>query len=248
MVNSVLRRIWRKLYFNFCVHYKPVPTLRLGSEYGGWTIPADIIDSQSICYLAGAGLDISFDLELASHYKCQVHVFDPTPRAEQHYQDLKEHVDSSRMMRYKEGIYSISKEDFKYVSYHSLGLWDKDDVVKFYFPKNREHVSHSVVNLQQTDEFFEAKVVTLKSAMSQLNHSTIDLLKLNIAGAEYEVIPTVLDSQTEIPIFCVRYEELHHAKDLGFMNRIHRSMKMVKNAGYKIVAIDSCYNITFLKS
>lgn len=247
MVNSVIRRIWRKLYFNFCIHYKPVPVVLLGSEYGGWTIPAEKVDNQSVCYLVGAGLDISFDLELASQYKCQVHIFDPSPRALAHFNELKEHVDSARMMRFKEGIYSITKEDFELVNFHPFGLWVRDEVVKFFMARNPEHAICSVINLHQTAECFDGEVVTIKTAMSRLGHSRIDLLKLNIAGAEYDVLTDLINNNIEISLLCVRYEEFHHAKDLGFIGRINRSIKQLKVAGYRVIAVDSYYNITFIK-
>lgn len=112
MFNTFTRRILRMFYFKICVKYKPKPTIRLGSEYGGWNIPSHFLTSSSVCYLVGAGLDISFDLEVASQFKSQVHIFDPTPRAYEHYLELKKHVDNSSSMLYKEGRYSICNSDF----------------------------------------------------------------------------------------------------------------------------------------
>jgi hypothetical protein len=37
---------------------------RLGSDYGGWYVPIDRLAPHSICYLAGVGEDITFDLAL----------------------------------------------------------------------------------------------------------------------------------------------------------------------------------------
>src|SRR5690349_20031148 len=63
--------------------------LRLGSQYGGWLIPADLrLGDTSVSYLAGAGEDISFDCALASKFHCQVRIFDPTPRAVQDFEQL----------------------------------------------------------------------------------------------------------------------------------------------------------------
>ena len=55
--------------------------ITIGTEYGGWTIPANYLTESSICYLAGAGEDISFDVGIVEKYGCQVLLFDPTPRA-----------------------------------------------------------------------------------------------------------------------------------------------------------------------
>ena len=55
-----------------------------GTRYRGWVIPITLLARDAICYCAGVGEDISFDLELAKRFKCQVFAFDPTPRAIEH--------------------------------------------------------------------------------------------------------------------------------------------------------------------
>src|SRR3982751_577839 len=60
----------------------------IGSGYGGWTIPVGLLDSSSVCYCAGVGTDVSFDLGLIERYGCDVFAFDPTPAAVDHVQQL----------------------------------------------------------------------------------------------------------------------------------------------------------------
>src|SRR5690606_25746429 len=55
---------------------------KLGTRYGGWYVPSDLLNAQSICYCIGAGEDISFDIELINRFDCHVYTFDPTPRAQ----------------------------------------------------------------------------------------------------------------------------------------------------------------------
>ena len=43
---------------------------KLGTSYGGWIVPTDMINKDAICYCAGAGEDISFDCILAEQYDC----------------------------------------------------------------------------------------------------------------------------------------------------------------------------------
>src|SRR5438309_1074360 len=57
------------------------PTVRLGSEYGGWTIRPDRLESSSIVYSFGVGEDVSFDLALIARFGATIHAFDPTPRS-----------------------------------------------------------------------------------------------------------------------------------------------------------------------
>jgi hypothetical protein len=71
--------------------------LRLGTDYGGWIIPADSgLSTKSICYSAGAGEDISFDCALVERFHCQVRIIDPTPRAIQHFKALGRAVNSGK--------------------------------------------------------------------------------------------------------------------------------------------------------
>lgn len=36
----------------------------IGTKYGGWVIPVNLLNENSICYCVGCGEDISFDLGL----------------------------------------------------------------------------------------------------------------------------------------------------------------------------------------
>lgn len=54
---------------------------KYGSQYGGWVVPVGILDHSSVCYCAGVGEDVSFDLALIKKFGCEVLAFDPTPRA-----------------------------------------------------------------------------------------------------------------------------------------------------------------------
>jgi hypothetical protein len=59
----------------------PADLTRIGTAYGGWSIPAGAISRDSVCYLAGLGEDASFDLSLIESFGCTVHAFDPVPEA-----------------------------------------------------------------------------------------------------------------------------------------------------------------------
>ena len=100
--------------------------IRLGTPYGGWVIPKGLIKASSICYDFGAGEDISFSTEIVNNFKCNVHIFDPTPKAIEHFNDLKSRtllrepmpVNNSRTI-----IYKISPKDIKKLHFHEYGIW-----------------------------------------------------------------------------------------------------------------------------
>ena len=146
--------------------------IKIGSDYGGWVVPQTLLNQDSICYCGGCGEDISFDLGLIERFNCQVYGFDPTPRAIAYVNDKIQGVDA----------------------YHffPLGLWNQKDTLKFYVPQNESHVSHSLVNLQKTEDYLEVEVERLRVLMERCGHSQLTLLKIDIEGAEYEVLKTIL--------------------------------------------------------
>ena len=74
------------------------------------------MNENSVCYLAGAGEDISFDTLIAEKYHCNVFIFDPTPRAKKHYDELIDKISKDEKMVIpgtQSEIYTVSKENAK---------------------------------------------------------------------------------------------------------------------------------------
>lgn len=140
---------------------------------------------------------MSFDLELIARVGCQVWAFDPTPRA----------------------IAFVSRLDEPSLHFHPCALWSSDVALPFFVPADERHVSHSLVNLGKTSDSIEVPCRSLPSIMQELGHERIDLLKLDIEGAEYEVLGSLGDLRPRI--LCV---ELHRTVDLSTMLSLVRSL------------------------
>ncbi|BAZ51609.1 methyltransferase FkbM [Nostoc sp. NIES-4103] len=203
--------------------------LHIGSVYGGWVVPQNLLNAESICYCVGCGEDITFDLGLIEKFDCHVYGFDPTPRA----------------------IKYVKKHTAQNEQYHffDIGLWDQEEKLRFYAPKNQDHVSHSALNLQQTEEFFEAKVDRLANIMQKNGHKHIDLLKLDIEGAEYKVVNSIIEDKLDIKILCIEYDEANNALNPDYKNRIKQSVASLVDFGYSIVYTQANQpgNFTFIK-
>jgi len=226
------------------VHRAPRPLIKLGTDYGGWTIPVTLLGKDSICYLAGAGTDISFDTTLARRLGCPIWIFDPTPRSQQHFDDLiKAAAEHKTFYVYPEIPYDIDAASARLLHFIPIGLWSRTDMVKFFAPKNETHVSHSISNLQDTDHYFEAKVQRLRDIMQARGHQRLDLLKLDIEGAEFEVLDTILADGIDITLLCV---EFHPDKD-GSKARIQSTLDKLADHGFRIIARDEM-DFTFLKT
>jgi len=225
--------------------------IRLGTDYGGWVVPDATLNEDSICYCAGAGEDISFDVAVAERYGSDIVIMDPTPRAGEHFQALKSHVSTGKQMPINHDSsthYSIEKETLEKLDFHPIGLWEKSKKLKFYQPKDPKHVSHSALNLQRTKDYFEAPVKRLSEVMTELGHRSLDLLKLDVEGAEYHVLRSIVEDQIEIGIICVEFDEVHHPLDTDYATRIKKSLVQLLEKGYRIICVDSPGNYTFISN
>ncbi len=194
---------------------------KIGSDYGGWIVPTALIRSDWICYSGGVGEDITFDLGLIERFGCSVFAFDPTPRAIAFV-----------------GATAADEPRFHFLP---VGLWSEEAALRFYAPRDRSHVSYSVVNLQGTDEYFEAPCRSLRSLMAELGHGSIDLLKIDIEGAEHRVIRSMLSAGLRPTVLCTEIDQ--PVNPLRFWTTVRR----VLFAGYTLVAVDG-WNFTFVRS
>lgn len=230
--------------------YAEAQLVRLGTDYGGWLIPVDHgLDANSICYLAGAGEDISFDCALASRFHCAVRIIDPTPRAVEHFRQLGEAVRAGRCFPVNNSttdFYDITPMDFARLSFLLVGLADKDVELKFFLPKNPAHVSCSMVNLQKTEDYFTAQCHRLATVIAQQGDTMIDLLKMDIEGAEYTVIRDMVKSALFPRILLIEFDEAHTPLDGDAGSRIGESIRHLVRAGMRCVAIEGS-NATFVR-
>jgi FkbM family methyltransferase len=224
--------------------------LRLGTSYGGWNIPGKAdLSGDSTVYCAGAGEDISFDCSLAERFHCWVRIIDPTPRALQHFKNLEKAVMSGQRLPINNNpdeCYTIGPEDFGRLKFLPVGIADRDAELKFYFPRNPAHVSCSAVNLQRTEEFFTAKCFRLSSIMSQLGDRSLDMLKMDIEGAEYSVIEDLVTSRLLPRLLLIEFDEIHTPLDNGAGERIKQHIDLLHRAGMKCVVIEGS-NATFVR-
>jgi len=193
--------------------------VRLGSDYGGWWVPAADVKPDVVAYCAGAGEDITFDLAL--HVAgCRVTTFDPTPRAIAHVEAV-----------------APSDDRFRFLP---VGWWSQKDTLRFYAPRDPAHVSHSALNLQATQDYFEAPVNTVAALMRELGDTRVDLIKMDIEGAEYEVIDSLLRDGPLPRTLCVEFDQ---PKPL---RRTFKAVARLRAAGYDLVKMDR-WNYTFTR-
>lgn len=190
------------LRFARMIELTPCPGLvRLGSGYGGYVVPGKAIESGWACVSAGLGEDVTFELELGRRHGCTVHAFDPVPQAIRHVEPIAEREPQLVL--------------------HPYGLWTSDSMQRFYEPSERGHVSHSISNLQQTGEFVELECRSIRSALREAGLDRLDLLKLDIEGAEYAVLPDVFAEGLSPQVICV---DVHRTSSVDAMAALVRQL------------------------
>lgn len=195
------------------------PLVRFGTTYGGWWIPSSVVHPGAVAYSAGVGDDISFDLAL-HEAGVRVTAFDPTPRA----------------IEFMKGAHP--GEPFRFVP---VGWWDCAETVRFYAPENPSHISHSIVNLQHTVEFFEADVDTVSSFMEKLEDPDLDIVKMDIEGAETRVIREMFTSEVFPRTLLVEFDGLKS------LRAVRNFVNFIKRHGYSLVKIEG-WNYSFVRN
>ncbi len=181
----------------------------IGTAYGGWSIPADRLSENSVCYLAGLGEDASFDLSLIERFGCTVHAFDPVPEAAQYAAQV-----SAREPRFQ---------------FEPVGLWSSDGTLRFYDNAEPGFVSRSATNMHSTAAFAEAHVRSVDSLMTEFGHARIDLLKLSVEGSEYELVDDLLDKRLPVSVLCVEFAQP------APLPPILRRVRALERNGYRLV-------------
>lgn len=185
-----------------------------GSTYASWVICPDEIDNNSIIYSFGIGEDISFDLSIINKYGANIYAYDPTPRS----------------LEWLRG--QILPEQFKFFAY---GLAHFNDTAKFYLPAIMNNVSHSLIkNENSAMDTIEVAVKTLSSFMNQNHHKRIDILKMDIEGAEYDVIDNILKEKLNIKQILVEFH--HRFGEIG-IEKTKKCISLLNENDYKIFYI-----------
>ncbi|MDD2456438.1 MAG: FkbM family methyltransferase [Kiritimatiellae bacterium] len=191
-----------------------IPCERLGSAYGGWTTITDRISADTIIYSFGIGDDASFDLALIERFGACVYAFDPTPKSIE-WTKLNS-LPSSFIM-------------------NPVGLADFDGQALFAPPEDPSHVSHTLLERPATQrEAISVPVRRLSTIMHELGHTHVDILKMDIEGAEYAVIDDMY--QTAIRPEQILVEFHHRFSGVG-ASKTRVAIRTLRKMGYQLFAI-----------
>jgi FkbM family methyltransferase len=183
----------------------------LGNARATWCICPSELSGQSVIYSFGVGEDISFDLELIQRFGVEVHAFDPTPRS----------------------IAWIRSQGLpEKIKFHEYGVGAHDGTAVFRPPKNPSYVSYSTLSRGgDRAASVEAPVYRLTTIMKMLGSEKIDILKIDIEGAEFPVLQDLIASMVPVGQLLV---EFHHRWPEVGPEKTKEALRNLDRAGFRI--------------
>lgn len=225
-----------------------------GTNYGGFYLPTNIHDylnEKSVIYTIGVGEDISFDVILANVTGAPIYMYDPTPRAIEHVRFIQNAFDTNTKplpdRRYGGGDLSYidmlfdNKCESKNLVFTPKAITHDEyqNFARFYQPKNKEHVSCSLLENSRhfdTSQYYDVECTTLIQEMKNNNHDHIDLLKLDVEGVECEILNNLFEHKQVPTIICVEFDCYRICPNTNTLSLLFKQME---NYGYIKVKQDN---------
>ncbi len=160
---------------------------KLGDKGFDWPVILSMLNRESTIICAGIGTNITFEALLADKTSANIHLFDPSKHAINHFNNF-----------YQNNPQLILNQ---------LGLSNTSGVVKFFKDENPEVGSLSAANLSHSSTFFELPVTTIDGYLKSINKGRVDYLKMDIEGAEYGVIERLLQFGIEVDQLAFEFDQ-----------------------------------------
>lgn len=183
-----------------------------------WRYIANMLSETSIVYSLGVGDSVDFDLDIIRRFGSTVYAFDPTPYATQ---------------------WVAAQALPKAFVFNPWAAAEQNGSLRLFRRANRQGKRSAVMwtadaNAGDPEDFIDAPAYTITGIMEQLGHDQVDLLKMDVEGAEYGILDG-LQQATHLPRQLL--VEFHHRFPGIGKQRTVQSIAMLKGLGYKITSI-----------
>jgi FkbM family methyltransferase len=171
------------------------------------------LDAASVVYSFGVGDNIAWDLAMIERFGLTVHAFDPTPAS----------------------VAWLGRQNLSAAfHFHPWGIAAQDGLKKFRPPRRGMNFTPLSSDVLSRENDVDAPVYRLATIMERLGHATLDVLKMDIEGAEYEVLDDILKSGISVRQVLVEYH--HHFRGVG-LGRTEQAIRELRQAGYRVFHI-----------
>ena len=189
-------------------------------KYPGWTVVPDLINENDIVYSIGICDDIAFDLEVIDQKNVQLFAFDPTPYS---VDWINKQTLPSEFQFFP---WAVSDKDGTFFFYPRVKKSGKTSDIMYTFHKQEE----------RRDDGISVDALTLESITKKLGHQKIDVLKMDIEGAEYDVLENMLCSPIRPKLLLIEFH--HRFKGIG-KNKTIKMVNSLRKEGYLVVDISA---------
>jgi len=191
----------------------------LGSAALGcnWTVCTRLLNSRSIVITAGVGRDVTFEHALSDRFGLNVFLLDPSPTG-------------IKTMKLQEN----RRPEFRFFP-SALGRVSGN--VRLAPPPNPKEGSWVHSNLttasDSVDSYIDVPCESLLSICTKLGITEVDLLKMDIEGAEFEVIESLVSTKILIRQIAVEF----HNSVIGGVSRnsTAKAILALYRLGYRLV-------------
>jgi FkbM family methyltransferase len=165
-------------------------------------------------YSCGVGEDISFDTAIMKDFNCKIFAFDPTPQS-------IEWIKNQNM-----------PDNFKFFPF---GINDKTESQVLHLSNTPLDISASIYVHGYTSgtESIAVQMKSLEDIAGELNHTYIDILKMDIEGSEFSIIKN-FPQNIVFGQICIEFHE-RFLKDGKTV--LKQSLKVLKEKGYYCFAV-----------
>ncbi len=211
----------------------PAGFLRLGTRYGGWWVFAPAVGRNPLLVDCGLGKDISFPAAFLARFGGQVIGIDPNPDA----------VEYSRA-RAPEGM-DVRMQAFWTLPGQTMQFHMPRPLA--HLPKGADGVSGSLLSSHSYAGGTTLAVCTtsLGEVLHLAARSECDVLKLDIEGAEYDVLAALCASGDVRNVRQLLVEFHHHCTDKTLQDT-ERAIQSIEDSGF-LLAHTEDRNAVFLR-
>jgi len=187
-------------------------------ESDGWKYIPELLGRASIVYSLGVGDSIDLDIDLIHHYSLAVHAFDPTPYSEEWIATLE--LPATFVFH----PWAAAGEDGRLRLFRRVNKRGKKSAVMW----TAEGVAGDGA------DYIDAPAYTIRTMMDKLGHERIDLLKVDVEGAEYGILDSLGDVD-KLPAQLL--VEFHHRFPGIGKQRTADCIDNLRKLGYQIFSI-----------
>lgn len=189
-------------------------------RFGAWWVCTGMLSEGGIVWSLGVGEDIDLDLALIRLKNMEVHAFDPTPNS----------VDFLQQQPLPASLH-----------FHPWAVGASDGSM-FFYPRQLRDGTHSqtmytlVADPAVKQDRLEVPVKSIATITQTLGHSEIDVFKMDIEGAEYDVLQGLLGSTLRPRQLLIEFHHRHAGLD---PSQTVAAVSDLREAGYALADISS---------